>query len=33
MWIDYEIIGVDGRGCGLFWDGEDLYVVFSVDGI
>ena len=33
-WVrtDYETTGADGRGRGLFWDGEDLYAVFSVDG-
>lgn len=33
-WIrtDYESTGADGRGYGLFWDGDDLYAVFSTDG-
>ncbi|NEQ35156.1 MAG: calcium-binding protein [Okeania sp. SIO3I5] len=33
-WVrtDYETTGADGRGRGLFWDGDDLYAVFSVDG-
>jgi RTX calcium-binding nonapeptide repeat (4 copies) len=33
-WVrtDYEITGTDGRGYGLFWDGTNLYGVFSVDG-
>ncbi|MGD1804093.1 DUF4347 domain-containing protein [Dapis sp. BLCC M126] len=33
-WIrtDYESTGADGRGNGLFWDGDDLYAVFSTDG-
>ncbi|MDY6802471.1 MAG: Calx-beta domain-containing protein [Cyanobacteriota bacterium] len=29
---DYEFTGADGRGKGLFWDGDDLYVTFSTDG-
>ncbi|MDX2215820.1 MAG: Calx-beta domain-containing protein [Oculatellaceae cyanobacterium bins.114] len=29
---DYEVTGADGRGYGLFWDGTNLYGVFSVDG-
>ncbi|MEB3341398.1 DUF4347 domain-containing protein [Okeania sp.] len=29
---DYETTGADGRGQGLFWDGDDLYVVFTTDG-
>ncbi|MDY6802461.1 MAG: calcium-binding protein [Cyanobacteriota bacterium] len=29
---DYESTGADGRGYGLFWDGDDLYSVFSTDG-
>ncbi|WP_190512043.1 Calx-beta domain-containing protein [Oscillatoria sp. FACHB-1407] len=29
---DYEVTGADGRGYGLFWDGTNLYAVFSVDG-
>jgi hypothetical protein len=33
-WVrtDYEMTGADGRGYGLFWDGDDLYSVFSTDG-
>lgn len=33
-WIrtDYESTGADGRGYGLFWDGDDLYAAFSTDG-
>ncbi|MEM1169130.1 MAG: DUF4347 domain-containing protein [Cyanobacteria bacterium P01_H01_bin.35] len=33
-WVrtDYERTGADGRGRGLFWDGDDLYAVFSTDG-
>ena len=33
-WVrtDYEMTGADGRGYGLFWDGDDLYAVFSTDG-
>ena len=33
-WVrtDYESTGADGRGRGLFWDGDDLYAVFSTDG-
>jgi len=33
-WVrtDYESTGADGRGYGLFWDGSNLYGVFSVDG-
>jgi len=33
-WVrtDYETTGADGRGYGLFWDGDDLYAVFSTDG-
>ena len=30
--IDYESTGADGRGQGLFWDGDDLYAVFTTDG-
>ena len=30
--VDYESTGADGRGYGLFWDGDDLYAAFSVDG-
>lgn len=29
---DYEATGADGRGFGLFWDGSNLFGVFSVDG-
>ncbi len=29
---NYEVTGADGRGYGLFWDGKNLYGVFSVDG-
>jgi hypothetical protein len=33
-WVrtDYEVTGTDGRGYGLFWSGNQLYAVFSVDG-
>ena len=33
-WVrnDYETTGADGRGFGLFWDGTNLYGVFSIDG-
>lgn len=33
-WVrsDYETTGADGRGYGLFWDGDELYAVFSTDG-
>ena len=33
-WVktDYESTGADSRGRGLFWDGDDLYAVFSTDG-
>jgi hypothetical protein len=33
-WVktNYEATGADGRGYGLFWDGSNLYGVFSVDG-
>ncbi len=33
-WVrtDYESTGADGRGQGLFWDGTNLYGVFSTDG-
>ncbi|NER32609.1 MAG: hypothetical protein F6J93_00765 [Oscillatoria sp. SIO1A7] len=33
-WVrnDYETAGADGRGFGLFWDGTNLYGVFSIDG-
>lgn len=33
-WVrtDYEATGADGRGYGLFWDGNALYGFFSVDG-
>jgi hypothetical protein len=33
-WVrtDYEMTGADGRGYGLFWSGDALYGVFSVDG-
>ncbi|MCL2924976.1 MAG: hypothetical protein MGF17_10220 [Trichodesmium sp. MAG_R04] len=33
-WVrtDYETTGADGRGRGLFWDGDNLYAVFSIDG-
>jgi hypothetical protein len=33
-WVktNYETTGADGRGYGLFWDGNSLYGVFSVDG-
>lgn len=33
-WVrtDYESTGADGRGFGLFWDGSNLYGVFSTDG-
>lgn len=33
-WVrtDYEMTGADGRGYGLFWSGQSLYGVFSVDG-
>ncbi|OAB63033.1 hypothetical protein AY599_00395 [Leptolyngbya valderiana BDU 20041] len=33
-WIrtDYEATGADGRGYGLFWNGSNLYAVFSTDG-
>ncbi len=30
--IGYESTGADGRGQGLFWDGSNLYAVFTVDG-
>lgn len=29
---DYEVTGSDGRAQGLFWSGNDLYGVFTVDG-
>ncbi|MBD3885989.1 hypothetical protein IFO70_30255 [Phormidium tenue FACHB-886] len=29
---DYEATGADGRGYGLFWSGNALYGLFSVDG-
>ncbi|MBP0005730.1 MAG: hypothetical protein J7642_18765 [Cyanobacteria bacterium SBC] len=33
-WVrtDYETTGADGRGYGLFWDGTNLFAVFSTDG-
>lgn len=33
-WVktNYEMTGADGRGYGLFWDGSNLYGVFSTDG-
>ena len=33
-WVrtDYETTGADGRGRGLFWDGDNLYAVFNIDG-
>lgn len=33
-WVktNYEATGTDGRGYGLYWDGSNLYGVFSVDG-
>ena len=33
-WVrtDYESTGADGRGSALFWDGDDLYAIFTVDG-
>ncbi|HEY9640440.1 MAG TPA: hypothetical protein V6C57_08150, partial [Coleofasciculaceae cyanobacterium] len=33
-WVQthYEVTGADGRGYGLFWSGQSLYAVFSVDG-
>ncbi|MFW5748492.1 MAG: LysM peptidoglycan-binding domain-containing protein [Chloroflexota bacterium] len=29
---NYETVGVDGRGVGLYWDGTVLYGLFTVDG-
>jgi Calx-beta domain/RTX calcium-binding nonapeptide repeat (4 copies) len=33
-WVktNYEMTGADGRGYGLFWDGSNLYGIFSTDG-